>query len=470
MVGMCFIVRLALALSIAAGTIVFAPSLFAPSPCFGQNRSEGRSQGPQQSRSRSGMRSGARTVQNNDRTQNPRSPQIAEAPSAPGISQWQGQAKRLENRVVASRIVEHSRTIERFQITSDGTAETVQISSPVTPSLLHEEYNASVQIQATRPGVRVALRVVFPHQSDPRTRQPLETLLEGDSYKREGEWQTLRFSDPMRRLESQLRLLRAELHRSDLDVRQPIVTGVVLLVETVSGETFVDVGESRSRPEAAILPSVTVPIVSVSSSAFDMPQDSASRFVPLRVELNQILLSEKPVLLRFLPDHGESMDLVEQLKLNSVWIPDCRETDRARALYESGLAVLATPPHPEFEPGKQFQLLSALPPLDVVCPNASAWYMGTRIAPDQLPHFLAWSRETRSADRNLDRVQMADVIGLEGAVSREIDLVGIGRHVIGRAESIGELRNQLFRRHRTAGQLSAPWTWVQVEPSGFQHQ
>ena len=100
---------------------------------------------------------------------------------------------------------------------------------------------------------------------------------------------------------------------------------------------------------------------------------AAGQFVPLTVELNRIMLDERPVILRFAPDHGETTATLQRLGLNAVWVQDYRATQRAADLRDLGLAVLATPPHPEFEPGDYSRLLRALPPLDQLCPSTSAW-------------------------------------------------------------------------------------------------
>ena len=86
-------------------------------------------------------------------------------------------------------------------------------------------------------------------------------------------------------------------------------------------------------------------------------QPQERRFVPIDMELDALLLNGQPVILRLAPDHAEHLATLQQLGLNSVWVPDYGDTERARELCEAGLAVLATPPHPEFEPGDFSTLL-----------------------------------------------------------------------------------------------------------------
>lgn len=397
-------------------------------------------------------------------------PKTADSPPGPVVpAGWSVEplsVKTLE--VSAESLQENGEDIQRFRFLNTGPHQMVMVSSPRPGSRLHDEFRATVRLHSTCAGIQLALRVVLPHQPDPRTNRPLTTLITGSVYRRDGNWQVLSVSGTSAALEAQLRRVRAELHRSDINARNAYINGLALLIEAAPGETFLDVAASEYGPVVSDsgLPSAALQPLTTVSSQETVPEPP--RYVPLQVELNHVLLQARPAVLRFAPDHGETIPVLQQLGLNAAWIPDCRDQERADLLSAAGLAVLATPPQPVFEPGNYTKMLQALPPLDQLCPGVSAWLLGTRVTPDQLPHFLALSRETRSADRRLRRPQLADVTAAEGAASREIELVGIGKHVVGRDDTFGQLRNQLFRRQRVAGQLSFPWIWVQTEPSSQQ--
>lgn len=379
---------------------------------------------------------------------------------------WDQVGSLSGTRVTHETVVQDNESVERFRLLNSGSPEEIQIRATTAPSMLHYDYEASLKIHSTVPGIRLGLLIVLPHQPDPRTGKPLETILKGDVLRSSDEWQTLRVSATQKAVEAQLRRIRADLNRPIIRMQEAIIVGLVLAMEATPGEAFFDIGSDQSGP--VISPSENL-IQLVSSESKEAPSTVRQRnFVPIDVELSGLMLDERPAILRLAPDHGEHVETLRQLGLNAVWVPDYTATARARELYESGLAVLATPPHPEFEPGDFSRLLRALPPLDKQCPNVSAWYQGTRIVPEEQPRLLAVSREVRSADRAFQRLQMADVTGAEGAVAREIDLVGIGRHVVGRDITFGSLRNLLIRRQQNAGQLSVPWTWIQTEPSSTQ--
>ena len=360
--------------------------------------------------------------------------------------------------------------LQRFQIVNHQIHEPVLLWLPLQPSLLHDELTASVQLHSTTSGIQIGLSVVLPHQVDPRSGKPLETVISGQMSRVGNEWQSLSIQGNSSALEVQLRRLRAELNRSDISGREAYANGVVLMLESPPGETYVDISTGSLKFGPVVRP-VSVPDdMVIQADAQGSEVSSTAPFIPMKIELDRILLDKQPVLLRFAPDHGEPIQSMIQMGLNAVWIADCHASERAARLHDAGMAVLATPPHPQFQPGDFTKMLNALPPLDQLCQHASAWYTGTRISSDQLPHLLAWSREIRSADRIFRRPQMADVISAEGAASREVDFVGIGRHVVGREESFGHLRNELFRRQRVASQMTFPWMWIQTEPSAVQQQ
>ena len=381
-------------------------------------------------------------------------------------SKWAVVGTQRNTRVEQKPATHDGVAVQRFRLLNTRLPEDLQIRTRVPASVVHNDYKASVEIHSSVIGIQLGLLVVLPNYADPRTGKPLELILPGEKLSAADQWQTLHVEATKKVIESQTRRVRAELNSSDIRMQQAIITGLVLFIEATPGEIFFDLGVVYSGPTIAPAESL-IKLVSESSPG-SSPLENERRFVPVDVELGGLMLDHKPVIMRMAPDHAEHIQTLNQIGLNSVWVPNSNDQDRARSLYEAGIAVIATPPHPEFEPGDYTRLLQSLPPLDQQYPHVSAWLTGTRVSPEEQPHLLAWSREVRSADRRYQRLQIADVTGSEGSVAREIDLVGIGRHVVGRDISFGSLRNLLIRRQQNAGQISCPWTWVQTEPSALQ--
>lgn len=379
---------------------------------------------------------------------------------------WRPLRKPVHTQVSQKSTVQDRIPVERFRLVNQGTPEELEIRAVMPASMLHNDFEASVKIHSTAAGLHLGLVLILPHQPDPRTGKPLESIIVGDTLRHVNQWQTLNIEVTQKLVDAGLRRIRAELNRPDIRSQEALIAGLAIVVEASPGEIFFDIGEAKFGP--LIGPSKSLMQLVSSPQTEPDPKELVRSFIPLDVELGGLMLDEQPVILRLAPDHGEAIETIKKFRLNAMWVPDYRETARARELFDARLGVLATPPHPEFEPGDFSRLIQALPPLDQLCPNVSAWIQGTRVTPEEHAHLLAWSREVRSADRAFQRLQMADVTAGEGAVAREIDLVGIGRHVVGRDITFGALRNLLVRRQQNGGQLSCPWTWVQMEPSSAQ--
>lgn len=368
----------------------------------------------------------------------------------------------------SKEVVDGNEGLTRFHIHNPGNAGPVIFAAPIEPSRLHYDFRASLQAESTVRGGRLALQVLLPRQEDPRTGQPLVLYLSGSAIETAEQVTDLEVVVTKRNVDALLRRTRAELNRSDIRIQEALITGLAFLAEAVPGDVWLDLGDAKFGPTIAVPESMREVIDEVLADRETAVDERT--FASLDVELGAIMLSGRPVVLRMMPDHQEHIEQLRELGVNAVWISDFGETERSRELWEQRYAVLATPPHPRFQPGDFSTVLRSLPPLEQFCPHVSGWYYGTRVSPEHLPQLLAWSREVRSADRVFQRLQMADVTGSESAAAREIDLVGIGRHVVGREESFGAQRNLLLHRQKMAGQLSFPWTWIQTEPSATQQE
>lgn len=380
---------------------------------------------------------------------------------------WRCERHGAGTEVQQSQPEDQPEVAARFRLTASAVSEPVLLTGRLEPSRLHYDFKAALTADSTVAGARLALQLLIPGQVDPRTGGPMIVYLPGDALEQSETTQTLRVAVTRKGMESLLRRTRAELNRADIRFQDPLIIGLAVMAESQPGELWMDLGVAEYGP--VIVPQQAQLDLIPQPTGSDA-QTAERVHVPLDVELGALLLNQQPVMLRLLPDHGEGVDWLTRTGVNTVWLGDVQGADRSQELAAAGFAILATPPHPEFATGDFGQLLSTLPPLDQQFPYVSGWYLGTRVGQADLPHLLAWSREVRSADRVMQRPHAADLAGAESAASREIDLAGMGRHVVGREDGFGVLRNLLVHRLNNSGQMAFPWTWVQVEPSFAQQQ
>lgn len=365
-------------------------------------------------------------------------------------------AVSLQNRLTES---EKGTQYTRFQCVSNADFQEVRLIHEHEPALAMDEFRASVAVNSAQKGIRLALRMVLPNQIDPRSGKPLETWVAGEESSTTNEWQTLSIAGDKATVRARVRQLRTELSQPLLDTTGAYFDSCALIIELHHGTTFADVGECRYGP--VITPELIIPKQSPGSRK-TLPASQ------LRIERDRLVVGEKPVLLRILPDHNESPKLLRQTGVNGVWVSDLNALERMRSLKAGNLLVLATPPHPEFDPANFNMPLQGLPPLDDTHPLPDIWMIGSRISADQFPHLLAWAREIRSADKQRRRPLMADVVSAEGVASRQIGLVGISQHSTGWLRNFGEARNRSFLKQNATAQLTLAWEWIQTESApGF---
>lgn len=352
-----------------------------------------------------------------------------------------------------------SRKFTRLGIRSGHNFQKVALLTQQPPALVLDEFKASVEVNSSTLGIAVALRIVLPHFIDPRTSQPLVTWIKGDQCSAAGQWQKLSVAGDSRQVLQRVRQLRSELKTPEIDFSGAYFNAIGLLLEVHSGTTFVDIRSPQYGPIAKA--SVNEASNMISMTGVDSAQLDAQ--ADLKIERDRVELKGESIFPVIIADHGESPDFFREVHGNMIWVSNAGDSDRMRQLLDAGYVVLATPPHPEFDPADFSQPLNGLAPLQHSYPLPSAWILGTGIGNDQLPHLLAWAREVRSADKVLHRPLFADMVEAEGVASRQIDAIGISQHAASLLKPFGEARNTSYLRQNTTAQITLPWEWVQTE-------
>ncbi len=346
---------------------------------------------------------------------------------------------------------------QRFLFRSAADFQACRLEAPLPDLLPVEEFVAETRVNSTHAGIRLAVRLVLPGQIDPQTDQPLTTWLLGNRSEAASEWQTLRVTTTQSEIETQLIRVRAELAPTRINTAGLYIDRCGLVAEFSAGDCAIDVepvtyGPIVHRPESG-----------GTSDGGPGRSTVELRRSRVRVERSQVFLDDQPTFLLMMPDHGETLQEISRLGVNTLWTHDFGSVERLSQLSDADIMIAATPPHPGFDPLDFQRPLNGLMPLERQMEMVDLIYLGTRVTPGQLPHLLAWARLVRSADRQRRRPIMADVIGSEGLASRRIDMVGIGVPAIHRNLTFGEFRGGILYKRRRASQMTLPWTWVQTE-------
>ena len=169
---------------------------------------------------------------------------------------------------------------------------------------------------------------------------------------------------------------------------------------------------------------------------------------------------------RIVPYHGESLKDLAAAQFNVVWVPDYTDRALLTSIRREGLWATATPPTPLGSEGEMLPASDAgLLPFSGETRPIAFWMLGTRIPPQMQSRLLNWVEQVQAADHKYRRPLAADVSGEEKIFSRELNMLGISRHIIGGTLTFNDYRDWLKDRQSWARPGSFCWTWIQVLPS-----
>ncbi|NQV23737.1 MAG: hypothetical protein HQ518_05150 [Rhodopirellula sp.] len=363
------------------------------------------------------------------------------------------------------RVREHRRNLyirhsgqaaEQLQISSLSNGPMIQLEHELPRSAPIEDLSLSLEYRSNRPGAILAMRMVFPRQTNPATGQILTAWLRGDLYSKTSEWQTLKATAQQDEIRQRITRLRAEFSSVSLNLNDAYIDRAVLLVGLQTGTTELFIDDLRWTGYAAPQNS----IVQVNAE-----QPAGQRRSDIQMRLDRLIVNGRPSVLRFAPHHDELPARLRELGLNAVWIKDYTDIAGVAKLGEAGIWSLATPPRGRIS-GEDLDGTS-VPSLDDFGPKYDGilgWLLGTRIPPGARDEVTTQVRLIRAADRLTQRPIIGDIGGMERSYSRLLDGVGLTRHPLQTAFSLHDYRQFLTQKRRLLRPGTFVTTWVQTEP------
>ncbi len=366
-----------------------------------------------------------------------------------------------------NRFIFHQGTAsENFQFDVTARGAQVQIEHRLPPARVIDDLRLSIWMKSFRNGSVLALRVIFPHQKDPRTGDVLSTLIHGTRYSSAPNWQQLDCTTLKDQIQERLRLLRSRFKPTVIDARDIFVDQAVLIADLPPGTTEFFLDDIQFGP--VVSPRDNSPILQLQRED-DRDRDSAGPSVEFR--LDRLLVDGRPFFPKMTPYHNEDLDQLKSSGLNLIWVPDYRNGELLRNLRARGMWAMATPTRAVSQSGSVLDAKAAsLVPFSKTTSPVLAWYLGTRIPSNSREELLAWINQIRSADRRFRRPLMADVTGAERVYSRHLQMTGIGRHTLNTTFSPKSYRDWLSDKRKLARPGSFTWTWVQTEAASANQQ
>ncbi|MDA1015640.1 MAG: hypothetical protein O3A00_14450 [Planctomycetota bacterium] len=373
---------------------------------------------------------------------------------------WQARYDQRRVRVVSHRrhpfIYVHGRSSEYMEFDVRPSEQRVRVEHVLPPARVIEDLVGQVWVRSNRPGWTVKLRVVFPHQRDPRTRAVLSTYIVGDASTKIGEWQLLKCDQVGTRVRDQIVRLRAVLNEPFLDKRDLYVDRIVVDASLLPGPSEVLLDELRISP--MIPAGKTAPVQQV---AGEEPQQQR----PIEFRLDQLMTNGQPIFPRIMPYHGESSDVLRESGINVAMIPDYRDRAVVARLRKDGLWLTATPPRARAGDGTVLgERAASLLPFGAETDGILFWYLGTRITSNLQGELAAWAEQIQSADR-ADRPLAGDVMSSERVFSRNLQMLSVSRHFLNTTFSLQDYRDWIEQKRKLALPGTFFWTWIQTEPT-----
>lgn len=323
-----------------------------------------------------------------------------------------------------SRFAHGGRSAEELTFHSKDVSGELIVTRRIPPARALGEFQASLWVRSRAPGLRLALRIVFPHQKDPQVsseqgEQPLTALITSAKYPGLGQWDELRCGTDevaMQRLQALVRVnLKTWIDSSQIDFRDAYVDRVMLIAAVSPGECEIQWDDLRCSP--IVTPQADEELAEGSSGEVHEARISWAN--------DRLLRDAQPIISRFVTYQGERADLLREIFVNAVWIDRYDDTALIKGLSGEGLGVYATPPRPASV--DKAGGVSMTPFTDETA-GIDCWMLG-RLDVSELDQIVHWTEQLQDADRRFGRPMIGDVPGHIRHFHRHVPLLGASRHI-----------------------------------------
>jgi hypothetical protein len=377
-----------------------------------------------------------------------------------------------ENEHEVSKLHFHSQpSSEHLKLTLEaatGDAAFVHYHYDTPPAPVTELLTAGVYVKATKPGVQLRARVVFPKEPDPANPQSALTMLVvGKTYEKSQQWQKLTLEDVPELVNKHLPVLRAKTGRA-VNTAGAYVDRLVLNVYTGPGAVEVWVDDLDIGPVAPPPARQDPPGAPGVPAKRTRPDDGQARGREVEQRGGQLFVEGKPFLFRAVRHTGTPLHVLRQAGFNTLFFPP----DAAAGLLDDadrdGWFVVPTVP-----------LAAARARADDDT-RVSADRSGDDLArvlrlfgrADVLFYDLGGGRTAEDADavaRTAEAVRQedprrprgADVWDGFGTYGNYLDVVGAHRWPLFTGLDMTRYRDWLAQRKALTARRATFWTWVQ---------
>lgn len=332
----------------------------------------------------------------------------------------------------------------------------VHIAHPVRPARIINELEATVWVRADRPGVQLLGRVVLPSTVDPRSGQPLETLIAGDQYAQAGTWQQLTLPAPQDLLKRRQTALQVQVGtQTTVDLTGAYLAGLVLNVYTGPGEATVWTDDLDLGGFVAAQASAPSPIRTASNEV-----EVVRPVRPVEFNHGTLMVEGVPRLVRAIEFNGEPLNFLADLGFDAVVVKEAPPAAFLEEARRTGLGVISPPPFPRGWEQRRLRL----PPLDATWDPVWVWHLGYDQRTTDLERTEMQADLIRQMDRRLSRPLMAGPDEALDKYRRRVDvLVDRATSAFG-SLSPADATARLQAHGRITGPTTPFWATIATHP------
>lgn len=312
---------------------------------------------------------------------------------------------------------------------------------PIERVAVLEELQARLWVNASRPDVQLAVRVVLPRSVDAQRRGPATAIIRGSVYNRPGRWQELRVAEVPRLLADQVRVMRATPGAA-IDSHEAFVDAIVLLVPgnpsgtevgtddlavdgvlmPAAGNVMGTAGGVQPKGKKAAANRVAVRAVGQNSVAAAAPPlanvrekiASASKAATVRLQGTILNVDGRPFLPRVIQSNGEPLQFLSACGFNVVQLPGAPTPEQSAEAERLGLWFLCSPEHPD---------ALAQAGLGRVGDRVIAWQLRDDALEVDQNYSMRWAEAVRERDAVFGRPVVIMPQANWGAVSKSADIL-----------------------------------------------
>lgn len=334
------------------------------------------------------------------------------------------------------------------------------------PALVSAALSAGVWVRATKPGIQLRARVVFPKEPDPaRPESPLTRTIVGDTYDNARTWQKLTLSDVPGLIGKHLPVIQTQIGHA-VNSNGAYIDRLVLNLYTGPGEVEVwiddlDIGpvkESEVKPGTPEGPGTQMK--QTKPGAITGPRGRLTR-----QEGGQLFAGDKGLFFRAIRHTGTPLHVLRHAGFDALWVPADVSQDVLDDANREGWFIV---------PAAPTSTLSTTPTASSVNAASDAltnyyrkfsgtdvlfWDLGGGRVAEQYSSVI----NTKTFLRNLEskRPFGADVWDGFQAYSTELDLIGAHRWPLFTSLELDRYRLWLEQRHELSSGHVVFWTWIQ---------